>query len=93
MFFLFLILIQALEKIRKFNLSAAIFAPGWTHENFGPSTFDRVEKIFWAQLAPLMYVHVPIYDNETMITSFCRGSGRNYCQDGVVSYLKIIIST
>lgn len=80
--------IYALDKIRKYNLSAAIFAPGWTHENFGPSTFDKLEVIFWAQLARHLYIHVPIYDNEMMTTSFCHGSGRKLYHDGVSNFEK-----
>ncbi|XP_015127692.1 cytosolic endo-beta-N-acetylglucosaminidase isoform X2 [Diachasma alloeum] len=72
--------LHALERIRKFNLSVAIFAPGWTHENFGPSTFEKIENIFWAQLTPLLYIHVPIYYNESFETSFCRGYGRSLYQ-------------
>ncbi|XP_015127690.1 cytosolic endo-beta-N-acetylglucosaminidase isoform X1 [Diachasma alloeum] len=74
--------LHALERIRKFNLSVAIFAPGWTHENFGPSTFEKIENIFWAQLTPLLYIHVPIYYNESFETSFCRGYGRSLYQSG-----------
>ncbi|XP_011301389.1 cytosolic endo-beta-N-acetylglucosaminidase [Fopius arisanus] len=75
--------IHALERIRKFELSVAIFAPGWTHENFGPSTFEKIENIFWAQLAPLLYIHVPMYYNETFNTSFCRGYGNKLYRYGV----------
>lgn len=72
-----------MEKIRQFNLSVAIFAPGWTHEYFGGEAFTEIESIFWAQLSPLLYIHVPIYDNERFVTSFCRGSGQCNYHNGV----------
>ncbi|KAK2581092.1 hypothetical protein KPH14_007916 [Odynerus spinipes] len=75
---------HALERIRKQNLSVAIFAPGWTHEYFGPKTFYQLEDMFWAQLFPFLHIHVPIYDNEIFKTSFCRGSGSTYCRSGMV---------
>lgn len=62
----------------------AVFAPGWTHEYFGPETFHRIENIFWAQLLPYLYIHVPIYDKEIFATSFCRGAGPNYYRLGQV---------
>ncbi|EFN68758.1 Cytosolic endo-beta-N-acetylglucosaminidase [Camponotus floridanus] len=72
----------ALDLIRKQDLSVAIFAPGWTHEYFGPSTFQVLEDLFWAQLFPYLYVHVPIYEDETFKTSFCRGAGVCYYYNG-----------
>ncbi|XP_050455330.1 cytosolic endo-beta-N-acetylglucosaminidase [Cataglyphis hispanica] len=72
----------ALDLIRKQGLSVAIFAPGWTHEYFGPSTFKILEDLFWAQLFPYLYVHVPIYEDETFKTSFCRGAGICYYYNG-----------
>lgn len=75
---------QALEIIRDRGLSVAIFAPGWTHEYFGPMTFDWLEDVFWAQLIPYLYVHVPLYDSELFVTSFCRGAGPMYYHRGKV---------
>ncbi|KMQ97101.1 cytosolic endo-beta-n-acetylglucosaminidase [Lasius niger] len=72
----------ALDLIRKQGLSVAIFAPGWTHEYFGPSTFQVLEDLFWAQLFPYLYVHVSIYEDETFKTSFCRGAGICYYYNG-----------
>ncbi|EZA56459.1 Cytosolic endo-beta-N-acetylglucosaminidase [Ooceraea biroi] len=72
----------AMNLIRKHGLSVAIFAPGWTHEHFGPSTFRVLEDLFWAQLFPYLYVHVPIYEDETFKTSFCRGAGPCYYYNG-----------
>lgn len=81
--FLFL---KALNLIRKQGLSVAIFAPGWTHEYFGPSTFQILEDLFWAQLFPYLYVHVPIYEDDTFKTSFCRGAGICYYYNGEVNF-------
>lgn len=75
---------QALEKIRQQGLSVAIFAPGWTHEFFGPKTFHELEDLFWAQLFPYLYIHVPIYEGEVFKTSFCRGNGTSYYRCGEV---------
>lgn len=83
---------KALDLIRKQDLSVAIFAPGWTHEYFGPSTFQVLEDLFWAQLFPYLYVHVPIYEDETFKTSFCHGAGVCYYYNGEVIYNKIIFS-
>ncbi|XP_057331605.1 cytosolic endo-beta-N-acetylglucosaminidase [Microplitis mediator] len=74
--------IEALKKIRDCDLSVAIFAPGWTHEYFNGQTFELIENIFWAQLLPFMYIHVPIYDNEIFVTTFCRGYGEKYFYNG-----------
>ncbi|XP_046734350.1 cytosolic endo-beta-N-acetylglucosaminidase isoform X1 [Diprion similis] len=72
----------ALRKIREHDLSVAIFAPGWTHEYFGPTIFVDTENLFWAQLFSYLYIHVPLYDNETFRTSFCLGVGlANYRPD------------
>ncbi|KAG7189443.1 hypothetical protein KM043_017144 [Ampulex compressa] len=76
----------ALEKIRQQKLSVAIFAPGWTHEYFGPETFHKLEDIFWAQLFPYLYVHVPIYENEAFRTSFCRGKGASVFHYGEAQF-------
>ncbi|XP_077257220.1 cytosolic endo-beta-N-acetylglucosaminidase isoform X2 [Temnothorax americanus] len=72
----------ALNLIREQGLSVAIFAPGWTHEYFGPSAFPILEDLFWAQLFPYLYVHVPIFEDDTFKTSFCRGAGICYYYNG-----------
>ncbi|XP_078033690.1 cytosolic endo-beta-N-acetylglucosaminidase isoform X2 [Augochlora pura] len=73
---------SALEQIRQEGLSVAIFAPGWTHEFFGPKTFHDLENIFWAQLFEYLYIHVPIYEGEPFKTSFCHGNGSSYYHCG-----------
>ncbi|XP_074116180.1 cytosolic endo-beta-N-acetylglucosaminidase isoform X1 [Cotesia typhae] len=74
--------IEAIKKIREYDLSVAIFAPGWTHEYFNGHTFELLENIFWAQLTPYMYIHVPIYENEVFSTSFCHGYGEKFFYNG-----------
>ncbi|CAD6230850.1 GSCOCG00006846001-RA-CDS [Cotesia congregata] len=73
---------EAVEIIREYNLSVAIFASSWTYENFKGQTFELLEDIFWAQLTPYMYIHVPIYDNEVFSTSFSHGFGEKYFYSG-----------
>ncbi|XP_014211240.1 cytosolic endo-beta-N-acetylglucosaminidase [Copidosoma floridanum] len=73
---------HALQRIRNQGLSVAIFAPAWTFEYFGPETFPKLENIFWAQLLPFLYVHVPVYQDERFITTFCRGAGTKYYEYG-----------
>ncbi|XP_012257042.2 cytosolic endo-beta-N-acetylglucosaminidase [Athalia rosae] len=72
----------ALRKIREHDMSVAIFAPGWTHEHFGPKTFVDTENVFWAQLVPYLYIHVPLFNGEIFQTSFCHGAGLNQYNQG-----------
>ncbi|XP_076170633.1 cytosolic endo-beta-N-acetylglucosaminidase isoform X1 [Ptiloglossa arizonensis] len=74
----------ALEKIREQGLSVAIFGSAWTYEFFGPRTFRELETVFWAQLFPSLYIHVPIYEDETFQTSFCSGYGRSLYHSGEI---------
>ena len=76
--------LQALQKIRDEGLSVAIFGPGWTHEFFESKIFQELEDLFWAQLFPYLYIHVPIYEDEIFKTSFCHGSGSSYYLCGQV---------
>lgn len=73
-------------------MSVAIFAPGWTHEYFGKETFQDTENLFWAQLVPYLYIHIPLYDNEIFRTSFCRGVGLANYREGQVCYLNKLSS-
>ncbi|XP_011156216.1 cytosolic endo-beta-N-acetylglucosaminidase isoform X1 [Solenopsis invicta] len=82
----------ALNLIREQGLSVAIFAPGWTHEYFGPSTFLILEDLFWAQLFPYLYIHVPIFEDDTFKTSFCRGAGICYYYNGEEHFEPYIIN-
>ncbi|XP_032677000.1 uncharacterized protein LOC116846804 isoform X2 [Odontomachus brunneus] len=73
---------QALDMIRKYNFSIAIFAPAWTHEHFGPKHFNVVDDVFWSLLFPHLHVHVPIYEDEVFRSTFCRGAGSRYYYNG-----------
>ncbi|KAJ8959127.1 hypothetical protein NQ318_022385 [Aromia moschata] len=61
--------------VTRYNLSMAIFAPGWTHETLGKSDqffkqfLDR-DSAFWCSLWPYMYTH-PI--NKYFTTDFYIG--------------------
>ncbi|XP_066252935.1 uncharacterized protein ENGase [Euwallacea similis] len=59
---------KAAQIIRKYNLSMAIFAPGWTHETMTKTdekanfcTFLNRDDALWATLWPYLYTH-PIND-------------------------------
>ncbi|XP_015609952.1 uncharacterized protein LOC107274903 [Cephus cinctus] len=77
---------EAMQMIADSHLSAAIFAPAWTYEYFNGEKFYEIEDTYWAQLIPYLYIHVPLYDNETFRTSFCRGAGVKYYCNGKVEY-------
>nr|XP_034193175.1 cytosolic endo-beta-N-acetylglucosaminidase-like isoform X1 [Osmia lignaria]XP_034193176.1 cytosolic endo-beta-N-acetylglucosaminidase-like isoform X1 [Osmia lignaria]XP_034193177.1 cytosolic endo-beta-N-acetylglucosaminidase-like isoform X1 [Osmia lignaria]XP_034193178.1 cytosolic endo-beta-N-acetylglucosaminidase-like isoform X1 [Osmia lignaria]XP_034193180.1 cytosolic endo-beta-N-acetylglucosaminidase-like isoform X1 [Osmia lignaria]XP_034193181.1 cytosolic endo-beta-N-acetylglucosaminid len=81
----------ALEKIRQEGLSVAIFGQGWTHEFFGPKTFLELENLFWAQLFPYLYVHVPIYEDEVFKSSFCHGRGSSYYRCGEIQMYRRLV--
>ena len=38
---------------------------------------------------PYLYIHVPIFETEPFVSSFCRGTGKNYYRCGVVRSFKI----
>lgn len=65
---------KALEVVRKHDLSAAIFAPGWTHET--QPDFMEAERRLWGSLAPFL-THRGIQDLP-FTTSFCQGSGEYF---------------
>ncbi|XP_066140269.1 cytosolic endo-beta-N-acetylglucosaminidase [Euwallacea fornicatus] len=55
---------KAAQIIRKYNLSMAIFAPGWTHETMTKTaeeadlcTFLNRDDALWATLWPYLYTH------------------------------------
>ncbi|XP_050304273.1 cytosolic endo-beta-N-acetylglucosaminidase [Anthonomus grandis grandis] len=74
---------KATQAVRKYNLSMAIFAPGWTHETMDKertavnsfSTFLNRDDTLWASLWPYLYTH-PI--NEFFQTDFHLGLDSNY---------------
>ncbi|CAH0563881.1 unnamed protein product [Brassicogethes aeneus] len=72
---------KAAEKIRQYNLSMAIFAPGWTHETLKPEdgpffeTFVNRDTAFWKSLAPYLYTHPT---NTVFETDFHIGLDKNH---------------
>lgn len=63
---------KALELARKNNLSAAIFAQGWTHET--QENFEEAEDKLWQSLSPFLFHHGPKF--LPFQTSFCQGIGK-----------------
>jgi hypothetical protein len=47
-----------MELARRHDLSAALFAHGWTYEKFDGNAFPELENLFWALLAPYLYFKV-----------------------------------
>ena len=66
------------------NLSAAIFAPGWTHECKSKDvlnpTYPCREYKFWKLIRPFLFVRGPLVDEKSPIfqTYFCPGFGQNF---------------
>ncbi|XP_014281636.1 cytosolic endo-beta-N-acetylglucosaminidase [Halyomorpha halys] len=74
---------QAMDVIRKHGLSAAIFAPGWVHENCEPDeTADNRDFMFWELLTEYLYCYGPA--RIPFKTSFCRGFGHKKYKEGRV---------
>ncbi|XP_061892319.1 cytosolic endo-beta-N-acetylglucosaminidase [Entelurus aequoreus] len=65
---------KALEIIRKYNFSAAIFAPGWVYETQDKNKFRHNQDRFWDLLKNNLYVHRPA-GPLPFISSFCQGFG------------------
>ncbi|XP_078427082.1 cytosolic endo-beta-N-acetylglucosaminidase isoform X1 [Cetorhinus maximus] len=72
----------SLELIRKYNFSAAIFAPGWVYETLEKEKFHRNQHKFWN----LLTEYLPIHSICTLpfTTSFCQGFGKNLYRNGKV---------
>ncbi|XP_048761260.1 cytosolic endo-beta-N-acetylglucosaminidase-like [Ostrea edulis] len=74
--------VEALAAIRRFNMSAAIFAQGWVWETQGKEKFTENENRFWSLLDCLLP------SNETncmpLSTTFCQGFGEKYSLLGKV---------
>lgn len=71
---------KALDVVRKYGLSAAIFAPGWTFET--QDNFVEAEKCMWRSLAPYLNHQGP--QHLPLTTSFCQGYGDHfYCRGKV----------
>ncbi|KAK8735429.1 hypothetical protein OTU49_005386 [Cherax quadricarinatus] len=71
---------KALEAARLHNLSAAIFAQGWTHET--QDNFVEAEKMMWSSLAPYLAHHGP--SCLPFRTSFCQGFGSKHFLRGKI---------
>lgn len=69
----------AIEKISAFNLSIALFAPGWVHEVGGEDNFENNQIKFWKSLN-LPIRHVPKL--LPFKTNFCQGFGHSLFKDG-----------
>lgn len=72
----------AMEKIRNRDLSAAIFAHGWTEEAI-PGDFYTNDNIFWTKLWPYLYTHGT--KQLPFKTNFSRGYGLKLFEQGVVT--------
>ncbi|XP_048466860.1 cytosolic endo-beta-N-acetylglucosaminidase [Rhincodon typus] len=72
----------SLELIRKYNFSAAIFAPGWVYETLGKENFCQNQHKFWN----LLTGYLPSHSICTLpfATSFCQGFGMNLYRNGKV---------
>lgn len=66
--------VVALGEIVNYGLSAALFAPGWTWENFEGKRFYEIEKLFWAGVETTVAV-MPLGSSESFYTNFNRGFG------------------
>lgn len=75
----------AMEKIRSRNLSAAIFAHGWTEEAI-PGDFYTNDNIFWTKLWPYLYSHGT--KQLPFKTDFSRGYGKKWFEQGTATDLK-----
>lgn len=68
--------VEALAAIRKFNMSAAIFAPGWVWETQGKENFIENENRFWRLLES--YLPSTEIISLPLSTTFCQGFGKKY---------------
>nr|XP_022316431.1 cytosolic endo-beta-N-acetylglucosaminidase-like isoform X2 [Crassostrea virginica] len=74
--------VEALSAIRRFNMSAAIFAQGWVWETQGKDKFHENENRFWSLLDCLLPSHE--ITSLPLSTSFCQGFGKKYSLRGEV---------
>lgn len=72
----------ALDVVREFNLSTAIFAPGWVYERLGKEKFQAHNNLFWSLIAPICHTHV--VQRKVLHTSFCQGFGKQLYDRGTV---------
>lgn len=76
----------AVTAARNFNLSVAIFAPGWVHECLDSKNFTENQYKFWNSLTELCASReiksLPYY------SSFCPGFGKSMFRDGKITHNK-----
>ncbi|XP_067914247.1 cytosolic endo-beta-N-acetylglucosaminidase [Heterodontus francisci] len=72
----------SLELIRKYNFSAAIFAPGWVYETLEKEKFHQNQHKFWNLLTEYLPIHS--FCTLPFATSFCQGFGKNLYRNGKV---------
>ncbi|TRY59587.1 hypothetical protein DNTS_003878 [Danionella cerebrum] len=75
--------IYALELIRKYELSTAIFAPGWVYECHEKVDFRKNQDKFWSLLVDFLYLH-RYSTSLPFISSFCQGFGKSIYWRGKV---------
>ncbi|KAG1968327.1 cytosolic endo-beta-N-acetylglucosaminidase [Pimephales promelas] len=74
---------KALELIRKYDLSTAIFAPGWVYEIHEKADFQQNQDKFWSLLSEFLYIH-RLSSSLPFISSFCQGFGKSLYWRGEV---------
>lgn len=76
--------LEAVAKARSYNLSVAIFAPGWTWElATSPRDFPEREERFWSLLLPQLATHGPLLPHtEGQIFSSEFSLGQVGCEAG-----------
>lgn len=77
-----MVMLQAVELVRKYNLSLALFSPSWVHEYLGSTHFVHLEYVFWQKLWPYLYVRGPT--ELPFTSSFCQGYGEKMYRGGQV---------
>lgn len=74
---------KALELIRKYEFSTAMFAPGWVYECHEKADFRQNQDKFWNLLSDFVYIHRPS-SSLPFISSFCQGFGKSMYWRGQV---------
>ncbi|XP_016134665.1 cytosolic endo-beta-N-acetylglucosaminidase-like [Sinocyclocheilus grahami] len=74
---------KALNMIRKYEFSTAIFAPGWVYEYHEKADFRQNQDKFWSLLSDSLYIHRPS-SSLPFISSFCQGFGKSLYWRGQV---------
>ena len=88
---------EALSLIREAGTSAALFAPGWTFENFDGKDFESIDRKFWVgdgsdvgsnPVKPISYFvsKKACGGPEFFFTNFNRAFGKGWWVNGVVCF-------